>query len=120
MADHVFHRDGQRAIVAEHGHAEAVADEDHVDTGFFLKIGGRVIVAGQPGDRFIFGSLIKKGAQGYFLTFGHLNHSLSSSFCGAYKLYNARVISTSDFLHIPAPATGQRSERPHLIAAGNG
>ena len=50
MADHVVHGHRQGAVVAEHGHAQAVADEDHVDAGLFLQVRRRVVVAGQPGD----------------------------------------------------------------------
>ena len=50
VADHVVHRDRQGAVEAEHGHAQAVADQDHVDAGLLLQVGGRIVVAGQPGD----------------------------------------------------------------------
>ena len=50
VTDHVVHRHGQGLVVAEHGHAEAVADEDHVNARLILQIGGGIIVAGQPGD----------------------------------------------------------------------
>ncbi len=71
MADHIFHRDGQRAVVAEHGHAEAVADKDHIHACFFLQVGGGVVVASDPGDWLTYGSLVKKSSQGYFLAVGH-------------------------------------------------
>ena len=71
VADHVVHRHRQRAVVAEHRHAQAVADEDHVDAGLVLEERGRVVVAGQPGDRGSLGRLGDQPGQGHPLPFGH-------------------------------------------------
>ena len=71
VADHVVHRHRQRGVVAEHRHAQAVADEDHVDPGLVLEVGRRVVVAGQPGDRDPLGRLLDQRRQGHALPFGH-------------------------------------------------
>ena len=60
VADHVVHGDRQGGVVAEHGHAQAVADQDHLDAGLLLQIGGGVVVAGQPGDRLALATFLKR------------------------------------------------------------
>ena len=63
---------GRVEVVAEHGHAEAIADEDHFDARLFLQIGGWIIVAGEPGDRLAFGDFLEQIGQCDFLArFGH-------------------------------------------------
>lgn len=50
VADHIIHSNGQGGVVAEHGHAQAVAHQNHLDTCLLLQICRGVVVAGQPGD----------------------------------------------------------------------
>ena len=72
VADHVVHGDRQGRIVAQHGHAQAVADQDHFDARLFLQVGGRVIVTGEPGDRLALGDFLEQIRQCDFLAwFGH-------------------------------------------------
>jgi len=59
MPDHVIHGNGQGAIVAQHGHAQAIPDENHVYASLLLHIGCWVVVAGQPGDGLSFGSFFE-------------------------------------------------------------
>ncbi len=65
---------GQGGVVAQHGHAEAIADEDHFDAGLLLQVGGGVVVAGEPGDGLALGDLVKEVGQGdLFSCFGHFS-----------------------------------------------
>ncbi len=50
MMDDLVHRDGERVLVAEHDHPEAVPDQDHLDAGRVLDPGGLVIVRGEHHD----------------------------------------------------------------------
>ena len=59
MADHIVHGHRQRAIVTQHGHAQAVANEDHIQACLLLQIGRRIVVTGQPGDRLPVGHFLK-------------------------------------------------------------
>ena len=78
MADHIVHRHRQGSVITEHRHAQAVPDKDHFDPGLFLKIGGRVIIAGQPGDRNTIRNFLEQCWQSVFLSFDHycLSHYL--------------------------------------------
>ena len=71
VADHVVHRHRQGGVEAQHRHAQAVADEDHVDPGLLLEVGGRVVVAGQPRDRRAVRDLREQRRQGHLLALGH-------------------------------------------------
>ncbi len=62
---------GRVELVPEHGHAEAVADQDHLDARLLLQVGGRIIVAGQPGDRLAVRRLLEQIRKRDFLAFGH-------------------------------------------------
>ena len=71
VADHVIHRHGQGGIEAEHGHAQAVADEDDVDAGLLDEIGHRVVVAGDHGEGRALRHLVEEHGQGDFFAVGH-------------------------------------------------
>jgi len=49
---HLLHSDGERVFVAEHGHGQRVANQDHVYTGFVQEARGGVVVGSQAGNRF--------------------------------------------------------------------
>jgi len=53
MADHIIHGSRQRGLITEHRHRQAVADQDHIQTRFFLQVSRGVIVTSQPSDGFI-------------------------------------------------------------------
>ena len=46
VADHVIHFHGQGRVETEHGHAEAVANQNHFNFRLLLQISGWIIVAG--------------------------------------------------------------------------
>jgi len=72
VADHVVHRDGQGRLVAQHGHAQAVAHEDDVNAGLFDQRRHRVVVAGNHGEGCALGHLVEEYGQGDLLTLlGH-------------------------------------------------
>ena len=48
--DHLIDRYRKRVLVALHGHAEAVADQDHVDSRRVDQLRGRVVITGQLRD----------------------------------------------------------------------
>jgi hypothetical protein len=58
LADHIVHRRAGWIITSVV--MPAVADQDHLDAGLFLQVGGGVVVAGQPGDRLAVGDFLEQ------------------------------------------------------------
>ena len=52
MVDHHVERDGKGVVVAEHNHAERIADQNHIDAGAIQQARHREIVRGPDGDLF--------------------------------------------------------------------
>ena len=75
VADHVVHRDRQGGVEAEHGHAEAVANEDDVDAGLLDQVGHGVVVAGDHGEGRALRHLVEERGQGDFFAVGHVGCS---------------------------------------------
>ena len=50
VMDHVFHCDRQGVFIAEHDHAEGIADEQHVDACFVHELGRRIVVGREHGN----------------------------------------------------------------------
>ena len=46
VVQHLLHGDGQSAVIAEHGHAQRVANENHVNAGLVHKTRGGIVVGG--------------------------------------------------------------------------
>ena len=53
VVQHFFQRDRQSAVVAEHDHAERIADEQNVHAGFIEQARGGIVVGREAGDFFI-------------------------------------------------------------------
>ena len=64
VVDHVLHGDGEGVLVAEHDVAEGVADEDAVDAGLVLELGGGVVVCGQHAELAALGLGLCEGCDG--------------------------------------------------------
>ncbi len=65
VMEHLVHRDAHRLLVAEHDHAERVADEDERHAGLVDDARGRVVVGGQHRDAHAFGVHLRDVGQGY-------------------------------------------------------
>jgi len=50
VMEHFVDGDGQGIFVAEHDHAERIADEDDVHAGFVNQARGRIVVSREAGD----------------------------------------------------------------------
>ena len=50
VMQHFVERDRQRAVVAEHGHADRIAHENDVHAGFIEQARGRIVVCREAGD----------------------------------------------------------------------
>ena len=59
------------AVVPEHGHAQTVADQNHINASLLLKVGDRVIVASQPGDRFTGGDFLEQCGDSYLFSLSY-------------------------------------------------
>jgi len=80
VPDHVIHGDWQGAVVTQHGHAQAVTDQDHLDASLFLQVGSGEIITGQPGDGTTLGDFLEQVRQCDFLAGLAFGSDISFSF----------------------------------------
>ena len=64
VVQHLLHGDGQGVFVAQHHHAQRVADQDHVNAGFVHQPRAGVVVGGEAGDEFLALFLFEKSGSG--------------------------------------------------------
>jgi hypothetical protein len=53
VVQHLLHGDGQSAVITEHGHAQRIADENHVNAGLIYQARSGIVVGGQRSDRLV-------------------------------------------------------------------
>src|ERR1035441_6674463 len=91
VVQHLPHGDGQSVFIAQHHHAERVADQDHVNAGVIQKPRTRIVVGGQTSDDFLTLFFFEKGGRSDLraeVPGGNTQDVLqcSSATCG-YRLY---------------------------------
>lgn len=64
VMDHVVHGHGNGGVIAHHGHAEGVSDQDHVNPGLLDERGHGVVVGGHHGDLAALVHLLLEGEHG--------------------------------------------------------
>ena len=64
--DHLVHRDGHGGVIAQHHHAQRIADEDQIDAGFVDGERAGIVVGGDHGDGFAALFLGVQGGDGNF------------------------------------------------------
>src|SRR5207245_2571696 len=60
MVQHFVHRDRECVLVAEHGHSQRIADQDHVNASFIHQPCGGIVVRGQASNGFVVELLFAK------------------------------------------------------------
>ena len=79
VVDHVFDGHGQGVLVTEHHVAQRVADEDAVDAGLILELGGGVIVGREHGELAALGLCLGERCHG--VLHGFLSFALPAGLC---------------------------------------
>jgi hypothetical protein len=66
MVQHLVKRYGQRCVVAENSHAERIADQQHINIRLIDKVGCRIIVCRDCGDRLAIALLCSEAWKRHF------------------------------------------------------
>ena len=123
VVDHVVEGDVRGVRIAEHDHAEGVADEDEIDAGFVHETRGRVIVGGECCDLVpgllelpeLMGEWVHWWRLGQFRAdVGEQQVRLFSPCCGKQARCILRGHRSEELCHGPGPA------RQHQIGADVG
>ena len=66
VMQHLLHGDGQSVFVAQHDHAQRIADQHHVDAGFVDQPRAGIVICGETGNEFVTLFLVEEGGSGDF------------------------------------------------------